>query len=78
MKKKKIVLQKSSEKFLAQVQRSNEIFEQHLKQLDIIKTRLYDVLAASNSNNADEEFGKICNIQEELLKLSNIPFILRR
>ena len=78
MKEKKIVLQKSSQKFLSQVQKSNGIFEQNLKQLEIIKNRLLSVLAVSDSNQADEDFRKICNIQEELTKLSDLPFILRR
>lgn len=68
LKETKLVLQKSSEKFLSQVQKSNGIFEQHLKQLEIIKTKLVNVLAASTSNHADEDLGQIYHIQEELSK----------
>jgi len=72
----KTVQTEASKKFLAQEQNTNRIFGDFLRQLEVIKGKLINVLNNSDNENVDMIYGKIEAIRRELEPTANIPVAL--
>lgn len=72
----KTVHMEASKKFLAQEQNTNRMFGDFLRQLEVIKTKLINVLNSSDNSDLDATYGELEAIRVELVPTENIPVAL--
>jgi hypothetical protein len=72
----KTVQMEASKKFLSQEQNSNRIFGDFMRQLEVIKGKMINVMTTSSNEDVDMIYGKIEDLRAELEQNANIPSAL--
>lgn len=72
----KTVQMEASKKFLGQEQNTNRIFGDFMRQLEVIKGKMINVMTTSNNEDVDMMYGKIEALKSELEQTANIPVAL--